>query len=289
MYTIAGVTGRVGAATSARLLVEGRPVRALVRDTAKGEPWAQRGADVAVADLGDRARLAEALDGATGFFTLLPFDLGTPDFNADTRRLATSIAGAVADSGVPHVVVLSSAGADLPEGTGPIRGLHLLEEELRATGTTVTAVRSGHFQEKVTDLLDAARHEGIYPSFGASADVPKSMIATRDIGGVVAGALVSPPEANEVIDVEGPLYTERQVAERLGAALGRPLQVVDVPQAAWIDTLVAAGFPTQIAALLAELYDADERGLLQPRGDRRVQCSTEIDETLHDLVGSAAA
>lgn len=287
MFTIAGVTGRVGSVAAARLLAEGRPVRALVRDAVKGRAWSQRGADVAVVDLGDRDRLADALRGTDGFFTLLPFDLTVTDFRADARRLVASIAGAVADSGVPHVVALSSAGADLAEGTGPIVALHLLEEELRATGTVVSAIRPGHFQEKVADVLDAARYQGIHPSFG-SADVPRPMVATRDVGEVAAEALLHPPASSEAVDLEGPAYSERDVARALGAALGRPLQVVEIPQAGWVDALVEAGFSRHIAEVLSGLYDADERGVLRPRGDRRVRCSTPIDVTLHDMVRRAA-
>ena len=35
---------------------------------------------------------------------------------------AAAIAAAVKANGVPHVVILSSVGADLPSGTGPIKG-----------------------------------------------------------------------------------------------------------------------------------------------------------------------
>ena len=110
MYTIAGVTGRVGSATAERLLEEGAPVRVIVRDLAKAQPWVERGADVAVVDLGDRAGLTAAIADSDGFFTLLPFDPATTDVHRGTRALVSSISGAVADRGVPHVAMLSAAG-----------------------------------------------------------------------------------------------------------------------------------------------------------------------------------
>lgn len=48
--------------------------------------------------------------------------------------------------------------------------------------------------------------------------------------------------------------------------------------------LVDSGLPTPAAELLAELYDADQRGLLKPRGDRHVRGRTPIDHTLDQLV-----
>ncbi|WP_062437987.1 NmrA family NAD(P)-binding protein [Herbidospora daliensis] len=287
MYAITGVTGHVGGAAARELLSRGEAVRAVVRDAAKGAGWSAEGAEVAVADLGDRAALAEALRGCAGAFVLLPTDLSPADPDAFHRALADTIAGAVADSGVPHVVLLSSIGAELAEGTGPIRWLHHLENGLRATGTRVTAIRSWHFQEKAEMLLGAVL-QGVYPVFAESADVPTTMIATRDIGVVAANALLSPAPGSEVVDLDGHRYTEREVAEELSAALGRPLQVVTVPREGWAGAMVDAGLPPRIAAELAELYDAERLGLYRTCGDRTVTCPTELAETMRELVKSLA-
>ncbi|GAA4938025.1 uncharacterized protein YbjT (DUF2867 family) [Nonomuraea thailandensis] len=284
MFAITGVTGHVGGAAARELLAKGERVRAVLRDPAKGGTWSEAGAEVLAADLGDRAALAESFRGCHGAFVMLPTDPGADD--AGHRALSASIAGAVQDSGVPHVVMLSSLGAELAGGTGPVRWLHHLESLLRETGVVLTAVRSGHFQEKVESVLDAARGAGVYPVFG-SADTPVPMIATRDVGRVCAEALLSPTPAGETIDLDNPQYTERQVAEELAAVLGRPLQVVTVPQPAWVGTMVESGLAPQLARELADMYDAVERGLLQPAGDRRLSCPTGIGETLRRLVRPA--
>lgn len=292
MYAITGVTGHVGGATARELLAAGRPVRAVVRDAAQGEPWAAEGvegAEVAVADLGDRAALAEAFRGCDGAFVLLPTALSEPEPDTYHRRLADSIAGAVGDSGVPHVVMLSSIGAELPDGTGPIRWLHHLENQLRATDVLLTSIRSWHFQEKVETVLGAALEAGVYPVFGDSADIPTTMIATRNIGTAVAESLLSPPPASEIIELDGPQYTERQVADKLAAVLGKALQVVTIPRDGWVDAMVDAGVPPPLAAELIGLYDAEQRGILQPNGERQYTCSTTIDDTLRRVVRAAGS
>jgi uncharacterized protein YbjT (DUF2867 family) len=283
MYAITGITGHVGGAAARALLTTGAPVRAVVRDVEKGKDWADRGAEVAVADLTDGTALAAAFAGCDGAFVMLPTD---PRFaDADHRRMADTIAAAVADSGVPHVALLSSIGADLADGNGPIRWLHHLENRLRGTGVVLTAIRSPHFQEKVETVLDAARGAGLYPVFAESADVPVPMAATRDVGGAAARALTSPPAASEVVDLEAPEYTERQVAESLGGLLGSTLRVVTVPRAEWFDTLTGAGVPPLLATELVALYDSADSGRLQPRGDRRHRCTTELGETLRRVLG----
>lgn len=284
MYVIAGATGRVGSATAGALIAAGAEVRVLVRQDTDAKRWEEAGAEAVVTALDDEEGVAAALGGAAGFFTLLPFDLDADDLDAHADRLIAAIAAAVARAAVPHVVMLSSGGADLTTGTGPITGLHRLEEALRATGTRLTALRSGHFQEKVADVIDLARATGLYPVFASSAEVPVPMVATRDLGAAVAGALLHPPEMSETVDVIGPARTEREVAEVLGRGLGRELTVELVPEPAWEGALTEAGFRPHVAGSLAELYRADAAGLLAPRGDRSVTADTSIEETIAGLL-----
>lgn len=288
MYAVAGATGRVGSATARNLLREGAEVRVLVRNQLRAEPWIRQGADARVVDLRDRTALGEAITGCDGLFVLLPFDLTVDDLDAYADAVTASVAGAVADSGISHVVMLSAGGADLAEGTGPITGMHRMEQALRSTGAVLTALRSGHFQEKVGDLIEAAR-AGVYPVFAASADVPLPMGATRDLGATAASALLSPDATSASIDVLGPAYSEREVAGVLGAALGRELEVVVLPEDAWAPSLVDAGFRPHVAASLAELYRADEHGLLAPRGDRTVRVDTPIETTIAGLISGPIA
>jgi uncharacterized protein YbjT (DUF2867 family) len=283
MFVIAGVTGHVGSVVASELLAQGKQIMVIVRTSAKGEDWSRRGAEVAVGDVGDRDFLTGALRGADGFFTLLPPNVGVEDLFAYQRQVADAIAAAVAASKVPHVVLLSSIGAELESGTGPIKGLHHAEERLRATGTVLTALRAGYFQENIESMLGPARGAGIFPNFGdAGAAVPS--VATRDVGEAGAAALLSPPARSETVDVIGPAYSPRQLAEKVARALGKPVQVVDVPESSWVDALMQAGFRRPIAEVFAELQGAIAHGLLRPRGDRSVHGKREIDEVIAHLV-----
>ena len=284
MFVIAGVTGRVGSATAERLLAVDARIRVLVRSEADAQAWKSRGAEARVVGLEDRVALTDALHGCEGFFVLLPFDLTVDDLDDHANRLIASIAGAVADERVPHVVMLSSGGADLAEGTGPITGLFRLERALRSTGTTLTALRAAHFQEKLGDVLDVVRDDGVYPVFASSAEIPMPMVATADLGSVAAEALLSPPDASEAVDVVGPSYSESQVAAALGVALEREVQVAIVPDDGWSSTLVETGFARHIAESLAELYCADQNGLLAPRGDREVHVRTPLEATISQVL-----
>lgn len=110
------------------------------------------------------------------------------------------------------------------------------------------------------------------------------MVATPDLGAVAARALLAPPRSSESVDVVGPTYSERVVAAMLGATLGRDLHVALIPQPGGVDALVAAGFQPHVAESLAELYGADERGLLAPRGNRSARVDTGLESTLEKVL-----
>jgi uncharacterized protein YbjT (DUF2867 family) len=287
-YVVSGVTGHVGSVVASELLDRGKKIRVIVRNPKQGEEWSRRGAEVAVGSLDDRAFLATTLANAAGFFTLLPGNPMAPDFRAGLARLAHAIAAAVKDSRVPHVVLLSSVGADLLDApTGPISSLHHLENALRATGTRLTAIRAGYFQENIASAISPATQAGVFPNFLPSADFALPMIATRDIGGVAARALLEPPARSEVVDLAGPLYSARQLADKLGARLGKPLQIVDIPPAGHVAALKQAGLPADTAEAYAEMHAAIAAGLVTPKGDRSLTGTTTIDEVLPGLLAGS--
>ncbi|HTX38858.1 MAG TPA: NAD(P)H-binding protein [Bryobacteraceae bacterium] len=121
MFVIAGATGNTGSVVAGTLLAQGKSITVLVRDARKGQSWREKGAQVAVASLEDPQALAAALAHAEGAYLLIP-----PNYKAANAleygfRVADALAGAVKTSGIPHVVLLSSVGAQQPQGTGPIR------------------------------------------------------------------------------------------------------------------------------------------------------------------------
>jgi len=284
MFVIAGVTGHVGGVAARALLAQKQPIKVIVRDAAKGKAWSDSGAEVAVGALDDASFLASTLKGATGFFVLLPGDLRAGDFYGAQRKQSDAIASGVKQSGVPHVVLLSSVGADLAEGNGPIKGLHQLENALRATGTKLSAIRASYFAENIGNSIVPAKQMGIYPNFSPSQDFALPMIATKDIGALVARTLVSPPAKSETIDLGGPAYSPKQLAEKLGAAVGKPLQIIDVPPAAHVSTLVQAGMSQEVAGIYAEMFAGFASGKIVPKGDRSETGTTTIDEVLREIV-----
>jgi uncharacterized protein YbjT (DUF2867 family) len=203
--------------------------------------------------------------------------------HGERRRMADSIAAAVKESGVAQVVMISSLGADLPDRTGPIRDLHYLENRLRESDAPLRALRSSYFQENVAGVIPLAEREGIYPNFLPSADAEFPTVSVRDIGRLAARLLTSAP-AREVVDVVGPVYSARQLAAALSAALGRPLRVVDVPPEERVAAFMRTGASPSVAEAYAEMFAGVAEGRFGLRGDRVERTATTIEQALRDLL-----
>lgn len=280
MYAITGATGHVGSATLRALQRHGAPVRALTRSPERAHAWRAEGIDAVAVDLADTPGLTRALDGCSAALVMVPFDLMSADPAASHDRMIEGITAAVAAANLPHVVLLSSVGADLDSGTGPIEALARLERQLRDVTPILTAVRPSHFQEKVADVLPAVLADGILPVFASSAERTFPMVATTDVGEIVADLLTSEAATHQEIDVLGPPASEADVAAVLTDELGSPVHPVTIPQDQWNQSLIAAGFSPAAAAMIAALYAADEDGLLEPRAAQRVTGTTPLADTV---------
>lgn len=291
-YVIAGASGNTGRVAAEDLLARGKGVRVLVRSAEKGAAWKARGAEVAVADLGDAAAVARALEGAEGAFLLVPPSPGEADFPAYQARTVASLARAVTEARVPHVVLLSSVGAQLPSGTGPIAGLHRGEKILGdLAATRLTAVRAAYFMENFASSLGGLK-DGVLPSF-LPADLAFEMIATRDIGTLVASLLLEGPSSGErnaarIVELGGAKRSARDAAKALSAITGRPIEVAEAPLAALVPTLTGFGLSPSVAEGLREMYEGIVAGRVAfEGGHRRVEGTTTLDEVLRGLLAGA--
>lgn len=265
-YVVFGVSGRTGAAAADALLHAGQPVRVVVRDAAKGKPWAERGAEVAVADVTDVGSMTEALRRARGAYVVSPQHYTRDDLFVLADRVATTIARAARAADVPRLIALSSIGADRTSGTGWIAMNRLLEQRLQSSAIPTTFL--GPLEQR-------------FP-----------MVATRDVGHVAADLLVEEEAASDVVTLEGPQrYAPAEVCAAIQAATGRSLGVQLLPEPAWPGALAQSGFSQAAVAGFSELTRGINSGHIVPDSDpyaeRRVG-TTALTEVIAKLVADLA-
>lgn len=288
MYVVTGASGNTGAVVADTLLNAGKPVRVVLRDVAKGEAWKKRGAEVALADFADAAALTRAFAGATGLYLMTPPLDHARDMIEERKPMIAALVKAAKDAAVPHVVALSSIGAQHAAGTGPIVSLHDLETRLAASGLRTTVLRPGSFADNWGEMIPVAQAQSVLPSMMPSGHrVPT--VATPDVGRAAAGALLDPPATPRTIALAGPReISAADVAAALTRLLGKPVQVVAVPPAGREAAMKEAGLPAKTAALYAEMSGAIESGLVSYEGTEVKKRGKEtIEETLRRLMPHA--
>ena len=244
------------------------------RDAKRLARFVQKGAEAFVADVKDAAALARAFDGARAVYLMVPPNITSADPRAYQEQVSDALVSATEKASVKHVVVLSSIGADKPEKTGPVVGLHNLEQKLnRIAGLSALYFRAGYFMENLLPQTEVIKNFGIVGG-PVRADLPLPMIATRDVGAAAAEALVkldfTGKQARELLGQRDVTY--REVASVIGKAIGRPsLAYVQMPPQQIKPALVQMGMSPNVAGLILEMAEALNSGYmaaLEPRSPR---------------------
>jgi uncharacterized protein YbjT (DUF2867 family) len=299
MYVVTGTTGNTGSVVATRLLYAGKQVRGIGRSAERLQQLARKGGEPFVADLTDREALTKAFQGAEAVYVMIPPDLTAPDVTSMQQEVSESIATALERSGVKHAVALSSIGADKAEKTGPVVGLHRMEERLkRISGLNILFLRAGYFMENTLMQVGTIHKMGAAASpLHPQLRIP--MIATRDIGAAATEELLKLDfQSHQTRELLGPSdITMTEAARIIGKAIGKPdlkyaQATGDQARRAMLETGASADFVAQIL----EMSDALNSGYmkaLEPRTPRSTTPTSFVNfvhqEFLPQYKGKAAA
>jgi uncharacterized protein YbjT (DUF2867 family) len=274
MYVVLGASGNTGHVVAQNLLARQQKVRVVGRNAARLQPHAAQGAEIFLGDVTDAAALTKAFHHADSAYVMIPSNHTINDPLAYEERVSDAIAAAVKNTGIKNVVSLSGFGADKTKGTGPVIGLHNLEQKLNQIDTAnVLHLRAGYFMENTLPQVGAIRMAGsaVGP---VRPDLKLPMIATRDIGAAAADALLRlafrGKQTHELLGQRDLDYTE--VAAIIGKAIGKPdLGYVHAPDDQIRAAMVQMGMSDAMAGLILEMTAALNSGYmraLEPRTSR---------------------
>jgi uncharacterized protein YbjT (DUF2867 family) len=253
-------TGHIGSKL-ARLLLDRAEITVIARHPEKVKAISDRGARVIAGEHDNASVLEEAVREADALFWVIPPNYTSRDPLGYAHGFADAAARVVQKFPKLHVVQISSVGAHLPSGTGPIAGLHYAEEKFRSVAKHFTALRPNFFMENIfTSLPTIVTDANIYTSNPGSVTAPQ--IATQDIAEVAADVLLSPSSGQRIVDIAGPedISFDRS-AEIIGEALGKPVRVVTIPGDKLKTGFVQAGLSPELASLYIEMQGAFTRGM----------------------------
>jgi uncharacterized protein YbjT (DUF2867 family) len=250
-----------------KLLAGGEKVRAIGRNAGHLERLTSKGAEAFTADVTDTAALTKAFEGAGAVYAMIPPNISGPDVPAYQAKVSDSLAEAIEKAKVPKAVVLSSFGADKPGKTGPVTGLHHLEEKLSAiAGLDAVFLRAGYFMENLLPQAAVIQKLGMLAG-PVRADLPLPFIATCDIGSAAAELLLkrdfTGKQPRELLGQRDVTYAE--IAPIIGKAIGKPgLSYTKVPAMMLRPALTQMGMSKSMANMLLEMADALNNGYMAP-------------------------
>ena len=251
MILVTGATGKVGSEVAKQLAARGQAVRVLARSPEKARALFSAGVEIARGDLTDAASLDAALAGADRLFLLAPTDRAQVEMEVNATLAAKR-------AGVKHVVKLSVLGADEASPVILARWHREAEKVLAASGIPFTLLQPTFFMQNFLGSAGTIQAQGaIYaPVHGRT-----SFVDARDIASVAVAALTEEGHAGKTYGVTGPeAITYGQAAERISAAIGKPVAYVEVPAEAARIGMIESGIPDWYADDLIALFGVINAG-----------------------------
>jgi uncharacterized protein YbjT (DUF2867 family) len=265
-FAIMGATGHIGHNLTEELLKKGHKIRALGRDKHKLQELKAKGAEIIAGDFTDINLLTKAFQGCHAIFAFIPPGYTADDMEVLRDKTAEATVQAIAKAKISHVLNLSSIGAHLSSGTGPIKELHYQEERLNMIpNINVLHFRPAFFLENLFSILPSIKSGNVAMSL--KGDLPIHMIATRDIALKVAellGALKF--TGSTVFEFVGPQeITMTEAVKVIGKAIGKPdLKYTQLSYEQDEKRMIDSGMKHQIAHLMVEMWRAFNEGKIAP-------------------------
>lgn len=253
MILVTGATGLNGSEVVQRLSTKGVPVRALIRNPAKAERLsALPKVEIVKGDMARPETLIEALRGVDRAMLISSSDPAMLEVQSNFIEAARK-------SGVKHVVKLSGI---MPDLDSPFRFARMhgeIEQRLEASGMAFTHLRAGEFMQayfrQVPSII--ARNALFLPM----AEARIASIDACDVAEVAATILTSTGHEGKIYPLTGPeALTMTEVAERLSAAIGKPIHYISATPEEALQVNLAAGMPPYLAEALVELFAERRKG-----------------------------
>lgn len=254
---VTGATGNLGGLAVEALIERGvapADIVAIVRNADKAAPLARRGVVIRVADYGDRAATAAALNGVDKLLLVSGSEVG--------RRIAqhNNVIDAAEASGVSLIAYTSLLAADTS-------GLSLAPEhkatEERLTASTIPTVflRNGWYWENyVGSLAQTVERAKL---LGAAGNGRLAAASRVDYAAAAAAVLTRDDQGGKIYELGGDdrlTYTE--LAALISELSGRTVVYEDLAEAEYALALENAGLPDSVATMLASSDAGIARGEL---------------------------
>ncbi len=257
-YVVLGSLGNISKPLAEKLIAAGNDVTVVSSSAERAHEITALGAKAAIGGIEDAAFLTKTFTGADAVYAMVPPVHKVDNWKQHIHDLGKNIADAIKVAGVKKVVLLSSIGAHMAVGCGPVSGIHFVEMELdKLEGVDVKYLRPGYFYTNLLSNIGMIKHGDIMGNnFGA--DTVIIMTHPNDIAEVAAEELLNLNFTGKSIRyIASDERTSKEITAVLGKAIGKPeLPFIEFTDEQNFDGAVQAGLPEELASNYVEMGTA---------------------------------
>lgn len=267
-YVITGSVGHISKPIIEGLVRAGKEVTVITSNTDKVKAIESLNAKALVGSLFDQAFVTNAFNGADVVYTMIPPIWRTDNWRASQNEIASTYTEAIKATNIKYVVNLSSIGAHLGEGCGPVNAVADFEKSLdKISGLNVKHLRPSSFYYNLLSQIPMLKHAGI---LGANYGESKlALVHTNDIAAAALEELVTLTfKGSSVRYIVSDMVTGTEIAEALGTAVGKKIPWVVFTDEQLLKGLIEGGVPATHAPAFVEMGVALRTGKMQEDMER---------------------
>lgn len=265
-YVITGSIGHISKPVVAQLVAANHHVTVITSNAERVADIEALGATAKVGSVEDAAFITSVFAGADAVYLMIPPIWKTDNWYGHQQAVANNYVTAIKANNVKYVVQLSSIGAHMRKGAGPINGLGYLEEQLLGLQDVNTiALRPSYFFYNLLNQIGLVKQAGIFGSNFGGGDEKLVLVDTSDIAAVAAEKLLNLSFAGFTTQyIASDEVTTDEIAQVLGEAIGKPgTPWVTFTDEQSLQGMLGAGLDAEIANGYTALGASIKSGAIQ--------------------------
>ena len=221
-YVITGSIGHTGKPIAEGLVQAGHTVTVVTSKPDNKAAIEALGAQAAVGTVEDADFVKQAFAGADAVYLVIPPKWGVMEWRVFQNEVADNYIAAIRANDIRFVVLLSSVGAHMGDGAGPVDGLYDAEQKLaQIEGLNNKFLRPSYFMYNLFNMAGMVKGAGIMGgNFGDDTIV---LTHTDDIADVALEELLNLNfTGHQIRYIASDERTGPEIAKVLGEAVGKP-------------------------------------------------------------------
>lgn len=265
-YVITGSLGHISQPVVKNLVAANHQVVVISSNENKQAEIEALGAIAAIGSVSDATFINQTFSGADAVYLMIPPNFASTNLMDYQKHVANIYLEAIKLNGVKNVVQLSSIGAHMRQGAGPIDGLAYLETELeKLADVNVKMLRPSYFFYNLFGMVGLIKNANIMGSNFGNTNENLVLVHTNDIAEAVTENLLNLNFTEKTVQyIASDECSIQEIAEALSTAAKKP----NTPWVTFSDEdalngMLQSGLPKANADGYVELGKSIREGLLQ--------------------------